>query len=40
MVSTFAFAGTALPADDFFGVIIAVLLACYLVSILIRQGRS
>jgi hypothetical protein len=39
-VSTLAFAGTALPADDFFGVIIAVLLAGYLVTILIRQGRT
>ncbi len=39
-MSTLAFAGTALPADDFFGVIIAVLLAAYLVTILIRQGRT
>jgi hypothetical protein len=39
-VSTLAFADTALPADDFFGVIIAVLLTAYLVTILIRQGRT
>jgi hypothetical protein len=34
-----AFAGTAIGANDFFGIIIAVLLAGYLVFILIRQGR-
>jgi len=38
-VSTLAFAGTALGGDDFFGVIISVVLAGYLVTILIRQGR-
>lgn len=39
-MSTLAFAGTALPTDDFFGVIIAVLLTGYLMTILIRQGRT
>jgi hypothetical protein len=34
-----AFAGTAIGANDFFGIIVAVGLAAYLVVILIRQGR-
>jgi len=34
-----AFAGTAIGANDFFGIIIAVVMAGYLVFILIRQGR-
>jgi hypothetical protein len=34
-----AFAGIAIGANDFFGIIIAVALAGYLVFILIRQGR-
>jgi hypothetical protein len=34
-----AFAGTAIGANDFFGIIIAVAMAAYLVVILIRQGR-
>ena len=34
-----AFAGTAIGANDFIGIIIAVALAGYLVYILIRQGR-
>jgi hypothetical protein len=34
-----AFAGTAIGANDFFGIIIAVAMAGYLVFILVRQGR-
>jgi hypothetical protein len=34
-----AFAGTAIGANDFIGIIVAVGLAAYLVVILIRQGR-
>jgi len=34
-----AFAGTAIGANDFFGIIIAVGMTVYLVYILIRQGR-
>ena len=34
-----AFLGTAIGANDFFGIIIAVGMAAYLVYILIRQGR-
>ncbi len=38
-MSAVAFAGTAIGANDFFGIIIAVAMAAYLVLILIRQGR-
>ena len=38
-MSALAFAGTAIGANDFFGIIIAVAMAAYLVLILIRQGR-
>jgi hypothetical protein len=38
-VTPLAFAGTAIGASDFIGIIIAVALAAYLVFILIRQGR-
>lgn len=38
-MSGLAFAGTAIGADDFIGIIIAVAMAAYLVVILIRQGR-
>jgi len=38
-MSPVAFAGTAIGANDFFGIIIAVGMAAYLVFILIRQGR-
>lgn len=34
-----AFAGTAIGANDFIGILVAVGLAAYLVVILIRQGR-
>jgi hypothetical protein len=34
-----AFAGTAIGANDFIGIIIAVAMAGYLVFILIGQGR-
>ena len=34
-----AFAGTAIGASDFVGIIIAVAMAAYLVWVLIRQGR-
>ena len=34
-----AFAGTAIGANDFFGIIITVAMAAYLVWVLIRQGR-
>ena len=34
-----AFLGTAIGANDFIGIIVAVGLAAYLVIILIRQGR-
>ncbi len=38
-MSVVAFAGTAIGANDFFGIIIAVGMAAYLLFILIRQGR-
>ena len=38
-MSVLAFADTAIGANDFFGIIIAVGMAAYLVFILIRQGR-
>jgi hypothetical protein len=38
-VTAVAFAGTAIGANDFFGIIIAVAMAGYLVFILVRQGR-
>ena len=38
-MSGLAFAGTAIGANDFFGIIIAVGMAAYLIFILIRQGR-
>jgi hypothetical protein len=38
-MTSLAFAGTAIGANDFFGIIIAVALAGYLVYILIHQGR-
>ncbi len=34
-----AFLGTAIGANDFIGILVAVGLAAYLVVILIRQGR-
>lgn len=34
-----AFLGTAIGANDFIGILIAIGLAAYLVIILIRQGR-
>jgi len=34
-----AFADTAIGANDFIGILVAVGLAAYLVAILIRQGR-
>ncbi len=34
-----AFAGTAIGANDFIGIIIAVAMAGYLMYVLIRQGR-
>jgi hypothetical protein len=38
-VTGVAFAGTAIGANDFIGILVAVGLAVYLVIILIRQGR-
>ena len=38
-MTAIAFAGTPIAPSDFFGIIIAVALAGYLVVILIRQGR-
>jgi len=38
-VRPLAFAGTAIGANDFIGIIVAVALSAYLVYILIRQGR-
>jgi hypothetical protein len=38
-VTAIAFAGTPIAPSDFFGIIIAIALAAYLVVILIRQGR-
>jgi len=38
-MTALAFAGTAIGANDFFGIIIAVAMAGYLVFILVRQGR-
>ena len=38
-MSVLAFAGTGMGANDFFGIIVAVGMAAYLVFILIRQGR-
>jgi hypothetical protein len=38
-MTAIAFAGTPMAPSDFFGIIIAVGLAAYLVVILIRQGR-
>jgi hypothetical protein len=34
-----AFLGTAIGANDFIGIIVAVAMAAYLVVVLIRQGR-
>jgi hypothetical protein len=38
-VTGIAFAGTGIDANDFIGIIVAVVLTAYLVVILIRQGR-
>jgi hypothetical protein len=38
-VTGVAFAGTAIGANDFIGILVAVGLAAYLIIILIRQGR-
>jgi hypothetical protein len=38
-VTGVAFLGTAIGANDFIGILVAVALATYLVVILIRQGR-
>jgi hypothetical protein len=38
-VTGIAFLGTAIGANDFIGILVAVGLAAYLVVILIRQGR-
>jgi hypothetical protein len=38
-VTALAFAGTAIGANDFIGILVAVGLTAYLVIILIRQGR-
>jgi hypothetical protein len=38
-VTGIAFAGTAIGANDFIGILVAVALTAYLVIILIRQGR-
>jgi hypothetical protein len=38
-MSGLAFLGTAIGANDFIGIIVAVGMAAYLVVILIRQGK-
>jgi hypothetical protein len=38
-MTALAFAGTPIAPSDFFGIIIAVAMAAYLVYILIHQGR-
>ena len=38
-MTALAFAGTAIGANDVFGIIIAVAMAGYLVFVLIHQGR-
>ena len=38
-MTAIAFAGTAIGTSDFFGIVIAIAMAGYLVFVLIRQGR-